>query len=190
MIWIVNLNSIFLNYKVIFLKKCNSSIEIKFKLFLIVFFLAPLVMELPQKISILFSYNIEESYRESETHKVEVLGYFKTGTSKQGGDIWAFAEDREDKRINYVLICNLISMVKCNLGDLKGEQAIVKLKQENSYPLKNMSVVYKFESENLNIGEGELIGLYKENKKFIFYFLFFIYIPSICFCLVFLRFFK
>ena len=100
MIWIVSLNSIFLNYKVTFFKKFNSSVEIKFKLFLIVFFLAPLVTGLPEKISILFFYNIEESYRESKTHKVEVAGYFKTGTSKQGGDIWAYAEDRDDKREN------------------------------------------------------------------------------------------
>lgn len=187
MIWIVNLNSIFLNYKVNFFKKINSSVEIEFKFFLIVFFLAPLITGLPEKISILFFYNIEEGYRESETHKVEVAGYFKTGTSKQGGDTWAYAEDREDKRINYVMVCNLISRVKCDLGGLKGEEAIVKLKQENSYPLKNMSVVYRFESKNLNIGENELIELYKENKKIILYFLFFIYIPSICFSFLILK---
>lgn len=165
MIWIVNFNSIFLSYKVNFFKKINSSVEIKIKFFLMVFFLAPLVTGLPEKISILFFYNIEEGYRESETHKVEVAGYFKTGTSKQGGDTWAYAEDRENKRINYVMVCNLISRVKCDLGGLKGEKAIVKLKQENSYPLKNMSVVYRFESKNLNMGENELIELYKENKK-------------------------
>ena len=83
-------------------------------------FLAPLVTGLPEKYQFYF-YNIEEGYRESETHKVEVAGYFKTGTSKQGGDTWAYAEDRENKRINYVMVCNLISRVKCDLGGLKGE---------------------------------------------------------------------
>ncbi|AZC00845.1 hypothetical protein DKE52_013805 [Acinetobacter pittii] len=44
----------FLNYKENFFKKINSSVEIEFKFFLIVFFLAPLITGLPEKISILF----------------------------------------------------------------------------------------------------------------------------------------
>jgi hypothetical protein len=46
--------------------------------------LAPMVMELPDKFAILF-YDVDEAYMKAEVYNVEVKGYFKTGTSKNGG---------------------------------------------------------------------------------------------------------
>ncbi|MCR4532769.1 hypothetical protein [Acinetobacter venetianus] len=168
------------------IEKYKKSRKYYVGLFLI---LMPTAMELPDKLAILF-YSIEESYKKAEVYNVKVKGYFKTGTSKRGGDIWASAKDIIDERQSYVMVCNLISKVKCSLGDLKEERAIVKLSQEKSYPLGHMSVVYGFKSKSVTINDNKLIELYKENKRFVFYFLFFIYIPSICFSLVVPKFFK
>jgi hypothetical protein len=142
--------------------------------------LMPMFMGFPDKLAILF-YNIEDSYKNSVVYNVEIKGYFNTGTGRQGGDTWASAKDVADERYSYVLVCNLISKVKCKLGDLKGEKAVVKWTQEKRYLLENMSVVYGFKSKSLNIDDKDFISLYKENKKYIFYFLLFVYIPAICF---------
>ncbi|MCG2609761.1 hypothetical protein LZZ98_14755 [Acinetobacter sp. SM34] len=143
----------------------------------------PMFMELPDKLAILF-YNVDESYKKTVVYNVEIKGHFNTGTGRQGGDTWASAKDVADERYSYVLVCNLISKVECDLGDLKGEKAIIKWSQEKRYPLEYMSVVYGFKSKNLNIDDKYFISLYKNNKKYVFYFLFYFYIPSICFSLV------
>jgi len=155
----------------------------------IFFIFMPMFMELPDKLAILF-YNIETGYEKEKVYNVEIKGYFKTGTSKRGGDIWATAKDIADERYSYVMVCNLISKVECNLGDLKGERVVIKLSRNNNYPLKDESVVYGFKSKNLNIDEKEWINLYKENKRYIFLFLSLIYIPSILFSLFVPRLFK
>lgn len=140
----------------------------------------PMVMGLPDKLSIIF-YNIDEGYKKSEVYNVKVEGFFKTGTSKRGGNIWATAKNLTGRQEKYVLICNLVSLVECDLGHLKGENAVVKLSMDNGYPLKDRSLVYSFKSKNLNIDDKNFINLYKKNKKYIFYFLFFVYVPAICF---------
>jgi hypothetical protein len=161
-------------------EKVNYDKNIKIKLFLGFLILIPMVMGLPDKLAILF-YNIDKGYQNAEVYNVEVKGYFNTGTGRQGGDTWASAKDIADERYSYVMVCNLISKVECDLGDLKGEKAIVKWSQEKRYPLENKSVVYGFKSKSLNIDDKDFISLYKENKKYIFYFLLFVYIPAICF---------
>lgn len=155
----------------------------------IFFIFMPMFMELPDKLAIFF-YNIETGYEKAKVYNVEIKGYFNTGTGRQGGDTWASAKDILDRREEYVLICNLVSLVECDLGHLKGENAVVKLSIDNNYPLKNRSVVYGFKSKNLNIDEKEWINLYKENKRYIFLFLSLIYIPSILFSLFVPRLFK
>ncbi|MCU4378202.1 hypothetical protein [Acinetobacter haemolyticus] len=128
----------------------------------------PTAMELPDKLGILF-YNIEESYKKAEVYNVEIKGFFHTGTSKQGGKYWTYVQDINNER-RYVMVCNLIFTDSCDFGVLKGEKAVVKLSQNNGYPLGRMSVVYSFKSKSITVDDNELIELYKENKKFISYF--------------------
>jgi len=155
----------------------------------IFFIFMPMFMELPDKLAILF-YNIETGYEKAKVYNVEIKGYFNTGTGRQGGDTWASAKDIADERYGYVMVCNLISKVECNLGDLKGERAIIKWSQEKRYPFEYMSVVYGFKSKSLNIDEKEWINLYKENKRYILLFFILIYIPSILFAFFVPRLFK
>jgi len=167
-------------FKLELVEKVDYDKNIKIKLFLGFLLLMPMVMGLPDKLAILF-YNVDESYKKSEIYRVEISGYLKTGTGRQGGSFWATAKNLTGRQEKYVLICNLVSLVECDLGDLKGEKAVVMLSRDNNYPLKNKSVVYGFKSKSLNIDDKDFISLYKENKKYIFYFLFFVYVPAICF---------
>lgn len=156
----------------------------KMKLFLIAFLLVPImVFDLSEKLSILFFYNIDKSYKSAEIYNVQINGFFNSG---RGGrrDTWAYATEVNDKYKDFVLICNLIDVNECSFGRFKGEYAQIKISKESLYPLKSHSLVYGFKSKNVNVESDELIRLYKENKKYIFYFLFFIYIPSIIFTLI------
>jgi|UPI0005CDC070 hypothetical protein len=170
-------------------EKENYDKNIKIKLLLGALLVMPMVMGLPDKLAILF-YNIDNGYEKAEVYNVEISRYLKTGTGRQGGDIWATAKNLTGRQEKYVLICNLISLVECDLGHLKGENAVVKLSMDNGYPLKDRSLVYSFKSKSLNIDEKEWINLYKENKRYIFKFLILIYIPSILFAFFVPRLFK
>lgn len=70
------------------------------------------------------------------------------------------------------MVCNLIVVKECDFGKLKNEHLKIKLSQESRYPLSDDSVVYGFESKSVTVEDSTLIELYKENKRFISYFLF------------------
>lgn len=53
--------------------------------------LMPMFMGFPDKLAILF-YNVDKGYENAEVYNVEISRYFKTGTGRQGGDIWATAK--------------------------------------------------------------------------------------------------
>ncbi|MEF9993918.1 MAG: hypothetical protein RR677_04460 [Acinetobacter sp.] len=192
MMWVITLWFIYLNYE--FKHKPEEGLKndknIKLKLFLGAFLLLPMVSGLPEKLSILLFYNIEENFKKAVVYDVDVKGYFTTGTSKNGGKSWAYVQDVNDKKGEYVMVCSLISMDVCDLGKFKGEMAIVRLSNGSGYPLTYKSIVYSFRNDSLNIGDNEFIGLYKENKRYISYFLFLIYLPSMFFALVVPRAFK
>lgn len=147
------------------IEKYRKSRKYYVGLFLI---LMPTAMELPDKLAILF-YNIEESYKKAEVYNVKVKGYFKTGTSKRGGDIWAYATDINDDKKGFIMVCNFIVIKECDFGKLKNEHLKIKLSQESRYPLSDDSVVYGFESKSVTVEDSTLIELYKENKRFISY---------------------
>ncbi|MCR4532751.1 hypothetical protein [Acinetobacter venetianus] len=168
------------------IEKYKKSRKYYVGLFLI---LMPVAMELPDKLGILLFYNVSADISEMKDFIVEVNGYRKTGTSRQGGKFWAVVKTEDN---GYRMICNLIVLADCEYGKYKGEIFKVKAIIGESYPIKNNMIIYEMIRSNgyKLVDYNSQVKLYERNREFIFNFLFFIYIPSVCFSLVVPKFFK
>lgn len=139
------------------------------------------------KLNILFLYDIDEGFNKSSDKLIVMKGYFKTGTSKQGGDILAYADSAEDKRYNYVLVCDLIKITNCEYGDFKGEDFILKSFKPNLIFVDLRDVVYELRrmDGSVVVSSSEQIKIYKDNKRSILIYFILIVIPLLCFYLFF-----
>ena len=191
MMWIITSFFIYLNYKFKTNpeEKLNYAKNIKIKLFLGAFLLIPMVSELPDKLAILLFYNVNADITKVKEVVVEVNGYRKTGTSRQGGKFWAVVKT---KNSGYRMICNLMVLSDCEYGKYKGEVFKAKVIIGNSYPIENNMIIYEMVRSNGSklVDYNNQVKLYKKNIKFISYFFFIIYIPSILFSLIVPRIFK
>ncbi|AXY59368.1 hypothetical protein CDG61_04555 [Acinetobacter sp. WCHAc010052] len=139
------------------------------------------------KLNILFLYDIEDGFNKSSEKNIIMKGYFKTGTSKQGGDIWAYADSAEDERYDYVLVCDFIKITRCDYGDFKGESFILKSFRPNLKFLDLNDVVYELRRMDGStlVSSSEQIKIYKDNKRSILIYFILIVTPLLCFYLFF-----
>lgn len=168
--------------------KLNSDHVFSFKrLVVIVVFIILIFPGTYSKLSVLFFYNIDNGFNESSGKTVIVKGFFKTGTSKQGGDILAYADSAEDERYNYVLVCDLIKITNCEYGDFKGEDFILKSFKPNLIFVDLRDVVYELRrmDGSVVVSSSEQIKIYKDNKRSILIYFILIAIPLLCFYLFF-----
>ena len=153
MMWVITLWFIYLNYE--FKHKPEESLKndknIKLKLFLGAFLLIPMVSELPDK--------------------VEVNGYRKTGTSRQGGKFWAVVKTENS---GYRMICNLIVLADCEYGKYKGEVFKAKVVIGDRYPIENYMIIYEMMRSDGSklVDYNDQVKLYERNRSYISYFLF------------------
>jgi hypothetical protein len=190
MMWVITLWFIYLNYE--FKHKPEESLKndknIKLKLFLGAFLLIPMVSELPDKVAILF-YNVNADISKMKEFVVEVNGYRKTGTSRQGGKFWAVVKTENS---GYRMICNLIVLADCEYGKYKGEVFKAKVVIGDRYPIENYMIIYEMMRSDGSklVDYNDQVKLYERNRSYISYFLFLIYLPSMFFALVVPRVFK
>ena len=146
-------------------------------------FFVIIVLSFEHNIAALFLFDINKDYNQSKVITGKILGYESIGGSgRSSKETYALLEiyaDQNTKANRTYFMCNLIIIERCKFGVYKNLEVTAKISQQKSYPFKYKAIIYELNSKNgeLNVSSHQQINLYKMNKLYIIFYIFFILLP-------------
>lgn len=136
----------------------------------------------PAQFSALHFSNIDKNYKNSQIYNGKILGFKTLGNGKKSGGTWAILEINKNKNNpsdEYLMVCNLLTLQKCEYGYFKNMNIEVKGFTGSKYPLKHSFIIYELTSQNgeVKINSNQQIKIYQNNKIYLWYFILFIFLP-------------